>query len=368
MKHLAKSYDVTLAAISFKYAPNSEDIQPFLDMGIKVHTLPVKPISDGIKSVLMMPKKYPLEISFYLKKNFQELVDKLCEENKFDIGISFFLRSAEYLKDKTFKKILISEDCRTLYQTRSYQSSKNIFQKGIRWWEVMKLKKYEPQIVDNFDIVTLVANEDIAAMKQLNPKPKYRLVTNGVNVEQFSPPKDNSERRDILFTGKLSVWSNTLMAVKAAKEIMPLIWKKFPDVKLHLVGSNAVKSVLDLANDKVIIHSSVPDIALYYKQCKLFIHPHLAATGIQNKLLEAMSAGMASITTITGTQGIEGKDGVHFLLAKTNEEFANKAIQLLEDEELYNKITKNARQLIVDTHTWDIVYQQIDKVIDEISK
>ena len=368
MKHLAKHYDVTLAAISFNNIPDQKDFQPLLDLGLKVYTLPVKPIKDGMKAALMLHKIYPLEVAFYLKKDFQQLIDKLCEENDFDYGISFFLRAAEYLKDKKFKKILISEDCRVLYQTRSYQNTSNIFQKGVRWWEVMKLKKYEPQIVEKFDAVTLVTNDDIAAMKSQNPKPKYRLVTNGVNVEQFVPPADNSTRKDILFTGKLSVWSNTLMAIKTAKEIMPLIWEKYPDVKLHLVGSNPVPAIKELESEKIKVHGSVPDIAKYYKECKIFLHPHLAATGIQNKLLEAMSAGMASVTTQTGIQGIDGIDGEHFLIGSTNQEMADRTVQLLQDDDLYNKITKNARQLILDTHTWDIVNQQIDKVIDEISK
>jgi len=81
-----------------------------------------------------------------------------------------------------------------------------------------------------------------------------------------------------------------------------------------------------------------------------------------------MSAGMASVTTQTGIQGIDGIDGEHFLIGSTNQEMADRTVQLLQDDELYNKITKNARQLILDTHTWDIVNQQIDKVIDEISK
>ncbi len=368
MKHLAKKYDVTLVAISFDNIPDKSDFKPLEDLGIEVHTIPVKPIQDGLKCAFLLHKKYPLEVSFYYKRNIQKLIDELCEQNSYDYGIAFFLRAAEYLKDKKIKKILISEDCRVLYQTRSYKNSKNIFQKAIRWWEVMKLKKYEPYIVNYFDAVTLVTNDDIDAMRLQNPSPKYRLVTNGVNTEQFAPPLDNSTRRDLLFTGKLSVWSNTLMAIKTAKEIMPLIWQKYPNVKLHLVGSNPVKSINELANDNIIIHSSVPDIAKYYRECRIFLHPHLAATGIQNKLLEAMSAGMAAVTTQTGIQGIDGVDGKHFLIGTNNEEIANKAIQLLEDNELYDKISRNARQLILDTHTWGAVYEQIDKVLDEISK
>lgn len=367
MKHLAKYHDVTLAALSFKNLPELDNIKALTDIGVKVHSLPVKPLSDGIKAALSFHKVYPFEVSFYLKNNFQNLVDKLCYENNYDIGIAFFLRTAEYIKDKKFKKILISEDCRQLYQTRSYQSSNNIFQKMIRKWEVNKLKKYEPDIVNYFDIITLVTNQDIAEMKKYNNNQKYRLVTNGVNVDEFSPPESNSNRKDLLFTGKLSVQSNTLMAIKIANTIMPEIVKKYPNIKLHLVGSNPSATINSLANDNIEIHSNVPDIAKFYKESRVFIHPHLAATGIQNKLLEAMSTGMPSVTTTTGIQGIDGVDGQHFLIGNTTDDFIDKTISLLQDDYQYEKISQNARQLILRNHTWETIYNQFDSVIDELS-
>jgi len=366
MKHLAKKYDVTLAAISFRSQPPKEWIEPLEKIGVKVYSIALNPIIGGIKTALRLHQKYPLEIAFYLNNEFKNLVNKLCQENNFDYGISFFLRTAEYLKDKKFKKILISEDCRVLYQTRSYKSSQNIPQRLIRIWEVFKLKKYEPEIINYFDTVTLVTNDDIQAMKQNNPNARYRLVTNGVNTEQFSPPPDDFERKDLLFTGKLSVWSNTLMAIKLTKEIMPEIIKHFPDVKLHIVVSNPVKQILEQQSKNIIVHSSVPNIEDFYKQCKIFMHPHLAATGIQNKLLEAMSSGLACVTTKTGIQGIDGIDGEHFLIANNNQEMIDYTIKLLKDDNLCKKLSKNARQLILETHTWDVVYSQIDKVLEEL--
>jgi len=366
MKHLAKTYDVTLAAISFGKNPEQKDIKPLNDIGVTVHTVALPAIKSGLRSALTMYDKYPLEISFYLRKDFKELVDSLCIENNFDIGISFFLRTAEYLKHKNFKKILISEDCRVLYQTRSYQSSMNLPQRAIRMWEVWKLKTYEPDIMNYFDTITLVTNDDIEAMKIRNPDARYRLVTNGVQTDIFSPPNENIVRKDILFTGKLSVWSNTLMVHKIVKDIMPVVFQKFPDIKLHLVGSNPLKSILALESDRIQIHANVPDISEYYKKCKIFLHPHSAATGIQNKLLEAMAAGLASVTTLTGIQGIDGKHREHFMIGGTKQEMIENTIELLSNDELCDSISRNSRQLILDTHTWEVVNKQIDSVIEEM--
>ena len=366
LKHLAENHNVTLVALSFGKPPSDEEFAAIKDIGVDVYPITLNPVLSSLRTGLRLPLKYPLEISFYYRPDFIRKFDELCEKKKFDLGISFFMRTAEYLKDKKFKKILISEDCRTLYMKRSSEGSTSLIQKAVRLWEVMKLKKYEPEILNHFDTVTLVTKEDIKAMASLNKNVRLRLVTNGVDVDKFTPPANDIVRKGLIFTGKLSVYSNTMMAIKVAKDIMPRIHAEFPDVKLSIVGANAPKSVRDLENEYVKIYSDVKDISEYYRQSQIFIHPHEAATGIQNKLLEAMSSELAVVTTPTGIQGVIGRNEEHFLISRTTEEMIQNTLRILKDKGLALKLAKNARKLMLETHTWQVVFNQIDEVMAEI--
>jgi polysaccharide biosynthesis protein PslH len=354
-------------AFNFGALPSPVDLKPVQDLGVKVYPVALKPLSSGLVTGFRLPLEYPLEISFYLTKEFKRIVDKLCAENDFDLGIAFFMRTAEYLKNKKFRKILIAEDCRVLYQSRSYNRSDSFLQKLVRIWEVIKLKKYEPKITSFYDFVTLVTKEDIYEMQKGNPDLQYRLVTNGVDIDRYSPTGNYNERgKYIIFTGKLSVWANTMMAIKVATEIFPLILKEVPDVKLQIVGANPPKSILALASNRIEIHPDVPDLAKYYSGARVFLHPHDGASGIQNKLLEAMSSGCAVVTTPTGNQGIYAQHEVHAMLAKNDDDLINHSIRLLSDVELASQISQNARNWIIETHTWDVVFDQIDGVINEL--
>jgi glycosyltransferase involved in cell wall biosynthesis len=366
LKHLAENHNVTLVALSFGKPPSDEEFAAIRDIGVDVYPITLNPILSALRTGLRLPMKYPLEISFYYRPDFIKKFEELCKKKNFDLGIAFFMRTAEYLKDKNFKKILISEDCRTLYMKRSFESSTSLLQKAVRLWEVWKLKKYEPEILNHFDAITLVTKEDIKAMASLNKEVKLRLVTNGVDVDLFSPPSDNEARKGLIFTGKLSVYSNTMMAIKVANEIMPSVHAEFPDVKLSIVGANAPKSVRDLENDFVKVYSDVKDISEYYRMNQIFIHPHEAATGIQNKLLEAMASELAVVTTPTGIQGVIGKHEEHFLISRTTEEMIQNTLKILKDKELALKLAKNARKLMLETHTWQVVFNQIDEVTAEI--
>jgi glycosyltransferase involved in cell wall biosynthesis len=365
LKHLAQHHNVTLVTQYQGGHPPQEYIDAIEEIGVELIYIPLMPATAVATGILPHLFTWPLEIGFYTQSAYLKLVDKLFEERDFDLGFSFFMRTAEHLKNRNIKKILMSEDCRVVYQKRSAEESKSLKHKLVRNWEYLLLKKYEANIVNHFDITTLVTNEDIEMMRQNNPNAKYRLLTNGTDVSKFVPG-EFSERKGILFAGRLDIWANIMMIHQIIDEIMPLVRKQVPGAKLDIVGAMPTKEVLDLASDDVRIHVDVPEMIPYLQEARVFIHPHKGGSGIQNKLIEAMACGCPVVTTQTGIQGFAAKDGRDVLLCSTSEEFAQKTITLLSDDELAKNISGNCRELIVRNLSWEAVYKSLDNIISEL--
>ncbi len=368
LSYLSKKHNITLVTFyqgKENYNQYKNEIEK---LGVKVYVIPLNPIVAGLNSFYRLYQFKPLEILYYYQKSYQKLVDELLRTKKFDIAFSFFMRTADYIKGKDIPKILIAEDCRYLYQTRSYSQSNNLIQKAVRKFEYLTLSKYEPQTMDYFDLITFVTNEDIDFINNIKPLSKYRLLTNGTDIEHFKPLE--FEKRDlILFTGKLDYWLNKLMINRLINSIIPKIQKEFPSAMLTIVGAKAPKFLKELSQKgKIQLYENVPDLLPYLQRARVYLHPHIGASGIQNKLLEAMSAGCPIVTTESGNQGIYGKHREHLLIGETDDEIANYAIELLQDNELAKKISANARHLIIETHNWDIIYRKLDEIIKEIEK
>ncbi len=365
LKHLAEKHDVTLVTLNHGGYPNKSNIDEITSLGLELFPIPLDPVKASMRTIpLTLLAGQPLEIAFYNHSLFGLRVDRLLKERNFDIAFCFFMRTAEFIKNKSIKKVLMAEDCRTLYQKRSYEETTNPKQKLIRWWEYRKLLNYEPKTMEMFDTVTFVTNEDIEAMKQYTTVPNYMLLTNGTDIDKFSPNTDNSKRKGILFAGKLDIWANVLMVERIAKEIMPIIWQKIPVAELTLVGANPSKAILAMASDRIKIHSNVPDMTPYLQSASMFLHPHSGGSGIQNKLLEAMSCACPVVTTPTGKQGIPAVDGESILLGKSNQELAANVIRLIEDKEFAGQLGNAGREVIVNNLSWEAVYRQIDNVIE----
>lgn len=366
IKHLAKSHNVTLVSFYQGGEAPQEYTKALENLGAEVYAVPLYPIKAALNIFFTSLLKFPLEIGYYTQPKYKKLVDKLLSERNFDLGFSFFMRTAEYLKKEKFKRILMAEDCRTLYQKRSFEDSANIKQKLVRWWEFRMLKKYEPEIANYFDIVTLVTDEDINSMKAQNTNAKYKLLTNGVDIDYFTPPESSNQRNGVLFSGKMDVWANELMVKNIVEEIFPRILNEMPEAKLNIVGANPSKTIKSFQSNSISVTGTVPEVKPYLQNAQLFLHPHIGGSGIQNKLLEAMACECPVVTTPTGIQGIPATNYKDVLIGKDYDELAKHSIKILKNNDFSNQIGTNARKMIVETHSWDSVFISLEKLIEEL--
>ncbi|MCL5991889.1 MAG: glycosyltransferase, partial [Bacteroidetes bacterium] len=241
-----------------------------------------------------------------------------------------------------------------------------IIQKLTRWWEYKRLLKYEPEIVNHFDVITLVTEQDISSMQTQNPKPKYRLLTNGTDINKFKMPKRFTQRKDILFAGKLDIWANVLMIRDIVKNIFPIIQLEIPDCKLNIVGANPSNEIKSLESETIKIHANVPEMVPFLQNARVFLHPHVGGSGIQNKIIEAMACGCPIVTTTTGIQGIQATHGKDVMIGISHQELGEHTIKLLKDDLFANQVSMNARLLIERTHSWESVFEALDKIINEV--
>jgi len=221
-------------------------------------------------------------------------------------------------------------------------------------------------VVEDFAVTTFVSQEDVDAMRDLNPSQRYAVVTNGVDLDRFFYQEDQGSRAGVLFAGKLDVQANHIMASTVIEDIFPMVRVLRPEATLTIAGASPLPALHSMIGDGMQLDADVPDLVPYLHRHAVFLHPHRGGSGIQNKVLEAMSAGCAVVTTPTGLQGIEAEHGVHCLIAERATEMADHVAFLLSNPDERRRLAANARDLMVRTHSWAHVNDQIDDVIASV--
>jgi len=374
LKYLGKNYEVHFVSLVQGLRPE-EEYDAIRALGINIYPIPLNTTVQGYKTLSGIFKKQPLEISYYHSRVMEQIIKRLISKHDFDLALCFFMRTAEYLKNVTaFPRVMIAEDYRSIYMTRSYTDAKSLVQKLARWWEHNTLPSYEPKTLNMFDTVTFVSQEDIDFAKAAGVSVPIELLTNGTDTEKFSPKGKSLDlpgfhkNKTIIFAGKLDVYANVLMVKKILHEIMPLVWQQVPEARLLLVGANPSAQMLNSSNEQVKIVADIPDMAQALRSASIFLHPHSGGSGIQNKLIEAMSCQNAVVTTPTGNQGIHGETEKNLLIGQNAQELANHTIELLNNIPKAAEIGHAARQHIIEFLSWQRVFTDFERIIKKNSK
>ena len=145
-------------------------------------------------------------------------------------------------------------------------------------------------------------------------------IPTGVDLDYFQP-QSVEPVADLVFIGSMDWRPNDDGVGWFAREILPLIRKQRPDCTVAIVGRNPSAEMKALADDKVRVTGTVPDVRPYLWGSKISIVPLRIGGGTRLKIYESMAAKTPVISTLlgrkdwrTGTAWIFGSPTRHRLL------------------------------------------------------
>ncbi|MEQ1916596.1 MAG: glycosyltransferase, partial [Gallionella sp.] len=188
------------------------------------------------------------------------------------------------------------------------------------------------------------------------------IVANGVDTHYFKKI-DTPKTTDLLFTGNMSYPPNVDSAVFLVEKIMPLLVTKYPNITLTIAGHNPAPAVKRLASANVTITGWVEDLRLCYASSRIFIAPMNIGTGLQNKLLEAMSMHIPCITSSLANNALMATHNESILIGNSPEEYAQHIFSLLENPELANRIATTGNAFVIKGFDWDNNCKQLERII-----
>jgi polysaccharide biosynthesis protein PslH len=221
-------------------------------------------------------------------------------------------------------------------------------------WEGSRVQKVEKQLPTWAKASTLVSRAEVTIFDNIVGQGAGMVATNGVDLEYFQPTPNTPMKPAAAFVGALDYLPNVDAAIWFANDVWPAIRAKCPTAEFWMIGRKPTPEVRNLASlPGVKLIGQVPDVRPYLAEAALAVVPMRLSRGLQNKVLEAMAMGKATIAAAPALAALKAEPGQDLLQANSPQEWADAVVELLNNPERCQELGRNARAFVEEHHHWD---------------
>lgn len=219
------------------------------------------------------------------------------------------------------------------------------------WWNYARWRWFENRVLRQARQVVVMSEKDAS----LSGRNDAWVIPNGVDIERFQPAPDAREPR-LLFIGSFRHFPNMVAFRFFLHEVWPLIRTAVPTVEATVVaGPDAElywgeRRLPEVAGMRIL--GFVADVRPLYEQSTVVVVPTLESAGTNVKVLEAMAAGRAVVSTTTGCAGLGLRHGEQLWIADGAQAFATGVVRLLQNAPLRERLARAARQTAEERFSW----------------
>ncbi len=224
--------------------------------------------------------------------------------------------------------------------------------------QAKRIARFERHICEQVDLTLAVSDEDAAMFRTLSPSRCVHVVPNGIFTDTYA---QSSEKLDLgecvlVFTGKMDYRPNIDAMLWFSNQILPRVREHYPEARLYIIGQKPHTRLQQLRDrDDIIITGWVPDIQPYLRAGAIYVAPLRMGSGTRLKILEAMAAGCAIVSTTTAATGLNIQNGDVIAIADSDEDFAQQLILLLQNPERRAVMGKAAQTYVSRHYDWSVL-------------
>jgi glycosyltransferase involved in cell wall biosynthesis len=227
--------------------------------------------------------------------------------------------------------------------------------------------RFQPEAWRRFDLVQVFSQRDAEQVEELAPDvaPRVRIDPFGLILPEPADPARELPGT-ILFVGAFHHPPNRDAATWLAREILPAVLARQPGARLRIVGSGPTPEVRALAGPNVEVVADAPSVLPHLEEAAVVMAPVRTGGGMRMKVLQAMAAGKAVVTTPRGTEGYTGfGEEPPLAVGESEAEIAAATADLLVDDERRRRLGERARDFAERHHSPEAWAERQTAVFEE---
>ncbi|MBF6613591.1 MAG: glycosyltransferase [Chloroflexi bacterium] len=363
---LSREHTITLLSLAETTVTKSERAQ-VAELCHQVNVVPLPRTQALLNAGLGVASRLPLQVNYYRSTHFKQELGALLARERFDAIHTTLIRLLPYvwgLRQEPVVVDLIDSLSLNLADRRKQVGG---LKRVAYEMEYRRVQQYERAVVRRFPALVVSSAADSQALGG----GRAAVIPNGVDMERFAFA--GPEARDagtLIFTGNMGYHPNDEAVAWFCAEVWPLLRASHPALRFQVVGTNPSERIRSLASAATGIEvlGKVPEVTSYLQKATVAVCPMRSGSGIQNKVIEAMSAGAPVVATGVANRGVRAVAGRDLLVADTARDFAHAATRLLDDAPLRAELGRAGREYVARHFRWEQHAQQLVEVYETVRR
>lgn len=173
----------------------------------------------------------------------------------------------------------------------------------------------------------------------------------------------------MLYLGTMEWYPNMQGIVWFIDEVMPLIKKRHPGIRLNIAGfGRPFAELLDhiAGREDIRFLGQQSDERDLLRRSNVYIVPLWIGAGARVKILTAWAAGIPVVATTIGAEGLYYTPGEEILVADDPAGFADHVCRVIEDQDLAINLSGAGRALVEKKYSLDVAVGMYDAAYREL--
>ncbi len=309
--------------------------------------------------------KLPFQVAYYRSTEFQATLNRLAAETKFDVAHYFLLRMAEYQVPAETVEIIDLIDSMQLNLSSRLNIGKPL-SKLFTKQELQRITTYELDVVNRFKHAILVSQRDADYFQPTGKQ--MDVIPLGIDIDLFRPqPQKHDGTVRLIFAGHMSYAPNIHAVQWFVENCWAELQARCPNTQLIIAGADAPAEIVNLGNrSHITVTGRVASMAETIAQADIAVVPMQSGSGMQFKILEAMSCGLPVVTTSFGLGTIQAVPDEQIIVADLVDDLIDRIVELVKDPKKRGEIGQNAREFIEANHSWHHAAAKIRSIYQSI--
>jgi sugar transferase (PEP-CTERM/EpsH1 system associated) len=310
----------------------------------------------------------PFSVWRFRSRPMLDAVRRLLREHDFDAVHIETLALAPYaFAAADLPRIVMHHNVESSLLFRRSRNEKNPLTRSYLRRQAVKLENYEKRKMPDFDVNVAVSELDAEGLRALAPTARVEVIDNATDTEFFQP-RPGPQKRELIFAGAMTWYPNRDAMVWFCQEVLPLIRKRVPDVVMNVVGRGPgpVLEQIGAEDEAVNVLGFVDDVRDPMGTAAVYVVPLRVGGGTRLKILDAMAMGKAVVSTTVGAEGLDLTAGEDIVLADEPQDFADRVVELLENDDRRASIERAARATVERRYSWSAIAPRLSAFYNEL--